>query len=312
MSRVLVTGGAGFIGSHVCEVLCEMGYEVTALDNLFLGKWRNLDEVPCDRVYASAREILHLRKKYDVIVHLGQPSSSPMYRRDPELVADVIKDMITVLKAAEKWGARVILGSSSSVYIGNPVPWREDMSIKPRDWYTEAKYMCERLCYLWALRRGVECVALRLFSVFGEREEHKCGYANVITQMIWAALRGDTFHIYGDGMQTRDLIYVKDVALAVAKAIEYDFDGKIPHYQVFNVGRGIAYSFLTMAELLRKNGLKVRLSLGHKEPPFYIRHTLADTTKMIHELGFTPQYRVEEVLPKVIDYYRNIFCREDE
>lgn len=304
MVKVLVTGGAGFIGSHVCEVLYDMGYQVTALDNLYLGRWENLEGIPVEKIHGDARDVAKLGQKYDVIVHLGQPSSSPMYRQMPELVADAVEDMVAILKAAERWGARVIYGSSSSVYAGNPLPWREDMPIKVRDWYGEVKYYCERLCHLWALRRGVECIALRFFSVFGEREEHKCEYANVITQMIWAGLEGREFRVYGDGLQARDLIYVKDVALAVASAIEYDFDDKKPRFEVFNVGRGIAYSFLTMAELLRMHGLEVRLSLGHEEPPFYIRHTLADVRKMIRELGFTPQYAVEDVLPRVIEYYR--------
>ncbi|MDH5816034.1 MAG: NAD-dependent epimerase/dehydratase family protein [Candidatus Nezhaarchaeota archaeon] len=300
--RVLVTGGCGFIGSHIAEELCKRGFEVYVIDNLSLGIEENVHGLDVKLIVGSSGDVICLGKRFDAIFHNGIPSSSPMYKRDPHLVSKVLSDMISILEYSKKNKSKVVLASTSSIYNGNPIPWREDMPIFATDYYAEARYYCERLCKLYSDLYGVECVVLRYFSVYGEREEHKGSYANVLTQMMWCGLRGEGFVIYGDGSQTRDLIYVKDVVEANIKALEYG-DSK---FEVFNVGSGKAYSFNDMLNILKKHGLKVKATYVENPIKNYVYHTLADTKKAEELLKFKARWSIEEVVPKLIDYYRDV------
>lgn len=175
------------------------------------------------------------------------------------------------------------------------------MQILVTDYYTEARYYCERLCKLYSDLYGIRAIALRYFSVFGEREEHKGNYANVITQMIWCALKGKEFVIYGDGSQSRDLIYVKDVVEANIKALEYEEN----KFEVFNVGSGKSYSFNEMIEILRKNNLEIKVKYVENPIKNYVYKTLADVKKAEEILKFKAKYEVEEIIPKIIEYYKS-------
>lgn len=305
-----MTGGCGFIGSHVVEELVKQGHEVLVIDNCSLGRARYARQLGVKLIVGDSYLVSDFARGYDAVVHLGQPSSSPMYRRNPHLVSDAIHDMIHVLEAARKYKLRVIYGSSSSVYNGNPTPWRECMDIFPSDYYSEVKYYCERLCQLYAMHHDVECIILRFFSVYGEREEHKGPYANLLTQIIWSGLTGKKFIVYGDGSQSRDLIYVKDVVGAIIKALEYDLSRSPVKFEIFNVGTGRSFTVREMIELVGSQGLDVNFECGHPYPKFYIRETLADTWRMRHVLGYEPKHDVEEVVPKLIDYYRRVFSKE--
>jgi UDP-glucose 4-epimerase len=300
--KVLVTGGCGFIGSHLVEELCRRGFEVWVLDDLSLGVEENVKGLHVKFVRGSSGDVACLDLKADAIFHNGIPSSSPMYKRDPSLVSKVVSDMVSILEYARKSRAKVVLASTSSIYNGNPTPWREDAPVLVTDYYTEARYYCERLCKLYSDLYGVEAVILRYFSVYGEREQHKRGYANVLTQMIWSGLRGEEFVIYGDGSQTRDLIYVKDVVEANIKALEYG-DNK---YEVFNVGMGRAYSFKDLLNILRSKGLEIEVRFVENPIKNYVYHTLADTRKAEEVLKFKAKWKVEDVLPRLIDYYKRV------
>ncbi len=300
--RVLVTGGCGFIGSHIVEELHEKGFEVYVLDDFSLGVEENVEGLDVKIFRGASGDVVRLDFRVDAIFHNGIPSSSPMYKRDPWLTSRVANDMISILEYAKKNKSKVILASTSSIYNGNPIPWREDLPVFVTDYYTEARYYCERLCKLYSDMHGVEAVALRYFSVYGEREQHKGGYANVLTQMIWSGLRGVEFVIYGDGSQTRDLIYVKDVAEANIKALEYS-DSK---FEVFNVGGGRAYSFKDLLNMLRKEGLEVKARFVENPIKNYVYHTLADTKKAEEVLKFKAKWKVEEVLPRLIGYYKAV------
>ena len=307
---MIVTGGCGFIGSHVVEELVKRGHEVLVIDDCSLGKMDNVRRFGVKVVVGRSRHVEELARGFDAIVHLGQPSSSPMYRRNPHLVSDVIHDMMHVLEVAREYRLKVIYGSSSSVYNGNPTPWSEPMDIFPSDYYSEVKYYCERLCQLYAMHHDVECIILRFFSVYGEREEHKGPYANLLTQIIWSGLTGKKFIVYGDGSQSRDLIYVKDVVGAILKALEYDLSQSPVKFEIFNVGTGRSFTVREMIELVGSQGLDVNFECGHPYPRFYIRETLADTWRMRHVLKYEPRYEVEEVVPRLIEYYKRIFQRE--
>jgi UDP-glucose 4-epimerase len=303
--KVLVTGGCGFIGSHIVEELCEKGFEVYVLDDLSLGVEENIKGLDAKFVKGASGDVTRLDFRVVAVFHNGIPSSSPMYKRDPQLTSKVVNDMISILEYAKKNKSKVILASTSSIYNGNPIPWREDMPVLVTDYYTEARYYCERLCKLYSDLHDVEVIVLRYFSVYGEREQHKGSYANVLTQMIWSGLKGDEFTIFGDGLQSRDLVYVKDVVEANVKALEY-VDSK---FEVFNVGGGRAYSFKEMLNVLRNNGLEVKARFVENPIKNYVYHTLADTKKTEELLKFKAKWRVEDVVPRLIDYYEKVLRR---
>ncbi|MEM0233007.1 MAG: NAD-dependent epimerase/dehydratase family protein [Candidatus Nezhaarchaeales archaeon] len=300
--RVLVTGGCGFIGSHIVEELCRRGFEVYVIDDLSLGAKKNVNGMDVKLIVGSSGDVLYLNEKFDAVLHNGIPSSSPMYKRDPNLISKVLRDMISILEYSKKNGSKIVLASTSSIYNGNSIPWHENMPILVTDYYTEARYYCERLCKLYSDLYGVECIVLRYFSVYGEREEHKGSYANVLTQMIWCGLKNEEFVVYGDGSQARDLIYVKDVVEANIRALEYE-DSK---FEVFNVGSGRAYSFNDMLSVLRGHNLEVKAIYVENPIRNYVYCTLADTKKAEDLLKFKAKWRVEEIVPKLIDYYKNV------
>jgi len=296
--KVVVTGGAGFIGSHLVESLVERGHEVVVVDDLSLGKIENLPEGV--KLFATRASMIRAWKmKCDCIFHLGMPSSSPMYKSNPRLVGETINDAISILKFASDKKIKVVVASTSSIYNGNPLPWREDMPIYVTDFYTECRYAIERLAKLYHDLYGLKVVILRLFSVYGPREEHKGEYANVISQMIWSAMKKEPFVIYGDGSQTRDFIYVGDVVEAFIKAMESDID-----YDVFNVGFGKNYSFNEVAKMI-SDALGREVRLVHKPNPIknYVYHTLADTTKAEKVLGFKAKTPLREGIEKTIRAY---------
>jgi UDP-glucose 4-epimerase len=296
--KVVVTGGAGFIGSHLAESLVNRGHEVIVLDNLTLGKMEN---VPKGAKIAVARAsmIRAWNLKCNAIFHLGMPSSSPMYKNNPKLVGETINDAISIFKFASDKKIKVVVASTSSIYNGNPIPWREDMPIHVTDFYTECRYAIERLAKLYHDLYGLKVVILRLFSVYGPREEHKGEYANIVSQMIWSAMRREPFIIYGDGSQTRDFIYVGDVVEAFIKAMESDID-----YDVFNVGFGKNYSFNEVAKMI-SDALGREVRLVYKPNPIknYVYHTLADTTKAEKMLGFKAKTPLREGIEKTIRAY---------
>jgi len=296
--KVIVTGGAGFIGSHLVEALVRRGHKVVVLDNLTLGKMENVPE-GAKAIVARASMIKAWNLKCDCVFHLGMPSSSPMYKNNPKLVGETINDAIALFDYTSKKKVKVVVASTSSIYNGNPIPWREDMTIHVTDFYTECRYAIERLAKLYHDLYGLKVVILRLFSVYGPREEHKGEYANVVSQMIWSAMRREPFVIYGDGSQTRDFIYVGDVVEAFIKAMESDID-----YDVFNVGFGKNYSFNEVAKMI-SDVLGREVRLVHKPNPIknYVYHTLADTTKAEKVLGFKAKVSLREGIEKTIRAY---------
>jgi UDP-glucose 4-epimerase len=301
--KLIVTGGCGFIGSNLVEELVKRGHDVVVVDDLSLGTKENVRELDVE-LYTSISDFFKSNgvKEVDAVFHLGMPSSSPMYRENPYLVGKTINEAIEVFESAKRCGFKVVYASTSSIYNGNPVPWRENMPIHVTDYYTECRYAMERLAKLYHDLYGVKAIGLRLFSVYGPKEEHKERYANVVTQMIWSAMKGEPFVIYGDGSQTRDFIYVSDVVEAFIKAMESGID-----YSVFNVGFGKNYSFNEVAKMVSDAlGKEVRLVYKPNLIKNYVHHTLADTKKAEEVLGFKAKIALREGVKRLIDYYERI------
>jgi len=297
---ILVTGGAGFIGSNLVEQLVDSGQKVIVLDDLSTGSRENLKGLSgsVEIIESSCENLLDQEISPSAIYHLGIPSSSPMYKRDPMLVGKAINGLIAVLELAKKSECRVVYASTSSLYSGLVPPHREDMEALISDYYTEARVSMERIAELYKRLFGVDSVGMRFFSVYGPREMSKKQYANIVTQFLWEMMAGKAPVIYGDGKQTRDFVYVKDVVHALMLAMNSDYHGAL------NVGTGKSYSFNEVVEILAKK-MDVDIEPVHVENPIknYVRHTLDDTSKAEKVLGFQSQYSLHEGIEELIKYY---------
>lgn len=291
--KALVTGGAGFIGSNLVEAIVD-DFEVTILDNLQTGSLKNLEAVKDVRIIEkSSNDCLSLDIKPDVIFHLGIPSSSPMYRKDPLIVGEAINGMISILELARRSGnAKVVFASSSSLYNGVPAPQREDAVIQVTDYYTEARLAMERLAELYRRLYAIDYAAMRFFSVYGPHEEAKGQYANIITQFFWEMKAGRSPLIFGDGSQTRDFTHVNDVVAALMLASKKGSG-------IFNVGTGKAHSFNDVVSLLNSK-LGSELKATYRQNPIknYVMHTQADTTKA-KALGFEAKVSLAEGIRRI-------------
>jgi UDP-glucose 4-epimerase len=282
--KYIVTGGCGFIGSVLVRRLSEEGHDVVVADNMSTGRVEN-----------AGGEIGVLKDIKDIgtlegiggVFHLGMPSSTYMFRKDPSLVGKTIDEFVFLLECCRKKGVKIVYASSSSLYNGNRIPFKEDMYIVPKDLYTETLYCMERLAEVYHDFFGVKSVGLRLFSVYGENERSKGRYANVVSQMMWAREEGLPFDVYDMGT-TRDFIHVDDVVEAFLRTMESGVESG-----VINIGTGKAHSF---REIIEAVGLE-----NHRvvENPVknYVRETHADTGKARKLLGF-------EAKTDVMDYIR--------
>ncbi len=290
--KVLITGGAGFVGSNLVGELVKQN-DILVLDNMNTGVVTNIDK-HMDKIELrtlDTEDIFQVEFKPDVIFHLGMYSSTPMYKENRNLVHKVVDGTIQVLEFAKRHNAKVVLASSSSIYNGHPVPQHEEMVPKVTDFYTEARLYAERLTELYTTMFGLKAVCLRFFSVYGPGEKSKGRYANLVSQFMWDLEEGRAPVIYGDGSQTRDFVYVKDVVDALVIAAESDRNG------VYNVGTGKSYSINEMLEKVMTH-LGKRFQPVHVDIPVsnYVMHTLADTTKAKSELGFTARFTLDDGL----------------
>jgi UDP-glucose 4-epimerase len=196
--KILVTGGCGFIGSNLVERLVKDGHYVTVFDNLSTGNLKNIGDLDVKFFNEPYRRLPELVLEIDVIFHIGIPSSTPMYKREPQLVGEAINDAIQIFEYAKARKCHIVYASSSSIYNGNTLPYREDMSVYVTDYYTECRYTLERLARLYSVLHGVKNVGLRFFSVYGPKEQHKGQYANIVSQFLWSMQKDEAPEIYGE------------------------------------------------------------------------------------------------------------------
>ncbi len=298
--RAAVTGGAGFIGSNLVARLIVDGNDVVIIDNFSTGS-KEIASILRERgatLMEGPSSLISDLTPVDAVFHLGMPSSSPMYKRDPSLLSNVIRDSIAVFEYARRTGARIVYASTSSLYNGNEPPFSEDMQIFPTDFYTEGRYWLERLAKVYYDLYGVKSIGLRLFSVYGPNERAKGKFANIVSQMIWASLERRPFVIYGDGSQTRDFIFVSDVVEAFLLAYNSDIE-----YGIYNVGTGKETSFNELVELIREAGLN--LNVIYEENPIknYVYRTLANTSKAEEELRFRYKIELADGLRRIVEAY---------
>jgi UDP-glucose 4-epimerase len=299
----VVTGGAGFIGSHLVERLLADGDEVIVVDNFHTGKEGNLPKGGNLTLHRGrSGDLASFCKDPDVVYHLGMYSSSPMYKENPHLVSEVVDDALSVYEFARRAGCRLVVASTSSIYNRTPFPWTEDITPKVTDYYTEARYSVERLGELYWRIRGVGSTALRFFSVYGEREEGKGKYANTFTQFLWSALQERQPALYGTGEQSRDLTYVKDIVDGIVLASR-----RREGFEVFNLGTGAETSFNSMVDLIgARLGVKLTPKYIKADMTNYVMRTKADTKKATMDLGFEAKIPLAKGLDTIIEYYSGL------
>ncbi len=299
--RIIVTGGAGFIGSNLVDRLAKDN-KITIIDNLHTGSEDNIKAAKETGNVTFAKDDSKNIAKYgkaDYVFHVGMYSSSPMYKENPMLMAEVVQGIIAVAEYAKANGSKVVLASSSSIYNGIKPPHREDAYPKVTDYYTEARIAAERISELYCKLNGISVAALRFFSVYGYHEKAKGTYANLITQFLLAMKKGESPVIYGDGTQARDFTFATDVAIAMELAAE-----KNTGFNIYNVGTGRNYSINEMVG-------KVNAVLGTSiEPKYvempvknYVMETLADTSKARRELGFAASIDLDAGIRLLNAYY---------
>ncbi|MFB6208906.1 MAG: NAD-dependent epimerase/dehydratase family protein [Candidatus Nanohaloarchaea archaeon] len=308
MEKALVTGGAGFIGSNIVRELLDRDVEVVVLDDLYLGSEDNLEDI-ADKVDFVRGSVLDEQKVEqaidgcDTVFHQAARSSSPMHNENPAEGARVnIEGFINVIEAGKEEGIeKVVYASTSSMYGSVEPPHREDMGEYPTNLYTASKMSRELYAEVYSQQTDIHFTGLRYFSVYGPHEMAKGEYANVLTQFMWKMMNGEKPVIWGDGAQSRDFTFVKDVARANLLAAERndEIDG-----DYFNIGTGGDVDFNTLVE-------KLNNTLGTDIEPEHIEHprdnpvmtTRADNSRARKKLGWEPEVSLEEGLEKTHDFY---------
>lgn len=307
--KYVITGGAGFIGSHIVESLAQRNDEIVILDNLFSGKLENispfLSQTDVSFVKGSVTDLPLLKDIFDGadgIFHEGAIASVPRSIANPVATNEAnVTGTLNVLVAARDCGVKkVVFASSSSVYGNTPtLPKREDMSPNPLSPYAVSKFTGEQYLRVFYEVYGLNTVALRYFNVFGPRQDPKSEYAAVIPKLITAILNHQSPTIFGDGGQTRDFSYVKDVVQANIRAMESNAQG------VFNVAYCKRIDLNELAAIIMEIcGITVSLTY---EPARAgdVRDSLADITRAQQVFGYSPQYTVRSGLLETVAWYRD-------
>ena len=308
MKKVIITGGAGFIGSHLAEELAGQGCRTIILDDLSTGKIENIkDLLKNDNVEFSRGSVTDLsllkelfKDTYNVF-HLAAIPSVPRSIENPQATHEVnLSGTLNVLLAAKENSVnKVIYSSSSSVYGDTPtLPKKEDMIPHPLSPYAAAKLGGEYYCQVFHKVYKLPTVCLRYFNVYGPRQDPNSQYAAVIPSFIKTTIADNTPIIFGDGEQTRDFTFVKDAVEANILVAQSDSCG------LFNISRGESITINRLAELII--GL-----VGHKVEPIHqepqpgdIRHSLADISRA-RAFGYKPKYSLEEGLRETVRSFQH-------
>jgi nucleoside-diphosphate-sugar epimerase len=310
--RVVVTGGAGFLGSHLCDAILARGDSAVCVDNLATGRPDNvahlMDSPGFTFVEADVSLALDVPGPVHAVAHLASPASPPEYLRLPlETLAAGSRGTENALRLAHQHGARFVLASTSEVY-GDPAvhPQSEDYwgnvnPVGPRSVYDEAKRFAEALTRAYRDTKGVNAGIIRIFNTYGPRMNAQDG--RIVTNFITQALNGDPLTIYGDGSQTRSFCYVDDLIRGIVRMIDSAEAGPV------NLGNPEEFTVTEFARLV------LRLT-GSDSPVEHLPLPVDDPTRRCpvitrasQALGWRPQVRVEDGIRRTIEWFRS---RPDE
>lgn len=308
MAHVLVTGGAGFIGSHLVEALLRRGDRVRVFDNFSTGRRDNLAHVRADVeiIEGDLRDADAVRRAVagvEIVFHQGALASVQRSVDDPITTNAVnVTGTLHVLTAARDAGVRrVVFASSSSVYGDTPtLPKVETQAPQPLSPYAVSKLAGEQYCMAFSVVYGLPAIALRYFNVFGPRQDPHSEYAAVIPRFIDRMVRGIPPIIYGDGFQSRDFTYIENVVDANLAAADAPADCSA----VFNVGAGERTSLLELAAQINQL-LGANLAPDHQPPRAGdVRHSQAGIGAIRETLGYAPRVSLTEGLARTLAWFR--------
>lgn len=305
MASYLVTGGAGFIGSHLVEELVRRGQQVRVVDNLTTGKKGNLAHVPAiEFIEGDLADIAVAHKAVagiDYVLHQAAIPSVPRSVTDPisSNTANVDATLNVLVAARDAGVKRVVYAGSSSAYGDTPtLPKHEDMPTKPLSPYALQKLVGEWYARLFTNLYGLETVTIRYFNVFGPRQDPSSPYSGVISLFISAIIEGRAPTIFGDGEQTRDFTYVSNVVDGVLRACEAKANG-----EVINVATGLRISLNQLFEMLR-DLTKSSVTLVYAAPRAGdVRDSQADITRARAILGYEPSVSFADGLRRTLEWY---------
>lgn len=299
MARSLITGCAGFIGSHMSDLLIAEGHKVYGVDNLSTGKRENINK---DIIFLN-QDLTDFREARSVIAAVNpdyifhfaalariQPSiEDPVRWNDNNTNAT-----LNVLEAARQVGVKkVVFSGSSSVYGNNEPPYKEDMTPNPLNPYALTKHFGERLCNMYSELYGLDTTVLRYFNVYGPRQVLEGDYATVIGIFLRQKLKGESLTIVGDGEQRRDFTWVGDICEANLLASQKKGFG------IYNIGTGKNYSINEIAKIIEPNEARHRHGFKRKKEA---RITLANNEKAKKELGWKPKKDIKEGIDETRNY----------
>ena len=315
MRTFLVTGGAGFIGSHIAQGLLARGDRVRVLDNLSTGDPRNVELLGSDVEFIKGdvtdpQAVAKAVKGVDCIFHEAALASVPRSVEEPLAThAACVTGTLVVLDEARKAGVRrLVYAASSSAYGDQPTSSKRESDLPaPISPYGAAKFAAESYCAAFSATYGFETVAIRYFNVFGPRQDPNSQYSAVIPLFITAMLAGRRPTVYGDGGQSRDFTFVDNVVQG--NLLAADADARLVSGRVFNVANGRSTSLLQLIDQLNEL-LGTKIKPVHEEARIGdVRESLADITQARACLAYEPQISFEDGLKRSIEYYRTIATR---
>ena len=307
--RVLVTGGAGFIGSHLVDELARQGAKVRVIDNLITGSRSNLEEIAgsFDFVEGDLNDDNALRpaiSDIDIVFHEAALPSVPRSVDDPAETHHACANatLNLLIKAKDAGVRRIVYAASSSAYGDQPtLPKIETMLPDPLSPYAAAKLMGEYYCRVFARVYGLETLSLRYFNVFGPRQDPSSMYSGVISRFIDALMKDGTPIIYGDGEQTRDFTYVANVVDANIRAAQTSSGIG----ETLNVANGERISLNTLLETLKLiTGNEGVAAKYLPERPGDVKHSQSDNTRAVEWLGYKKLVGLEDGLQRTIEWWR--------
>ena len=308
MAVYVVTGGGGFIGSHIVEELLRRNEIVRVIDNFSTGKWENVEPFEggaeiIEADIAEGKNLPRFLEGADYVIHQAAIPSVPKSILDPVKSHHAnVNGTLQLLNASREANVkRVVYASSSAVYGDSPtLPKHEGMMPNPLSPYGAQKLFAEIYCQVFSRAYGLETVSLRYFNVFGPRQDSTSQYSGVLALFIAAVLQNKRPTIYGDGLQSRDFTYVQNVVEANLQACTVP----VVAGQVFNVACGDRITVNSMLHQINKITGKDIAPIYADSRPGDIKHSQADITRAREHLGYQPKVSFEEGLRNTIEWYR--------
>ena len=308
--RHLVTGGAGFIGSAIVKKLLERGDEVFVIDNLSTGRVKNIEEFKDNKKFKffkadirDAKKMENIIKNVDYVFHEAAVTSVAGSFLSPiDFFQINVIGTLNIIKAAkERKIKKIVFASSCSVYGQNNKVLSEQMLPSPISPYALTKYVGESIFQIFSKSYGVPAVCLRYFNVFGPKQDIYSEYSAVVPKFVSVILSGSRPNVFGDGKQTRDFVYVDDVARANIKAAF----SKYKNGEVFNVASGRSINLLKLTEIINKAVSQKIKPVFQKTKPGNVRHSRADISKIEKFLAFIPETGIDEGLANTIEWIKH-------